>query len=232
MFHCIHFFLKGKYLILDLHQSINSLIFSNGKKQGMGLNSHKNPDLFPPPKNSRRRPDLFPRRPPFFFRRSHGHFGLGDPKGLESYGELAPHNSPSQFGNPTTPRLHGNAQKKTFRKSCCCCWTGMLGNLLNSEYIDIFEVPDQYSAIFYGCTWMRPKSFCKIHLHELELGINLDIVHIFGKISAWKTIARPIPLMLHLHLATSKLLGDDWRWWCCVEVLPVKLRGGGFRFFF
>ena len=183
----------------------------------------------------RRRPDLFPCRR--FFRRSHGHFGLGDPKGLESHGRpLGTSQLPIPIWQP--PQLQGSMEmhKKTFRKSCCCCWTGMPGNLLNSEYIDIFEVPDQYSTIFYSCTWMRPTSFCKIHLHELELGINLDIycTYLWQKIQREKPLQDQFPWMPTTYLvphkiytnlfriftfATRKLLGGWWKMmgrWCCV----------------
>ena len=165
LFHCIHFFWKESTWFLTINQSINQSInsthFFQWKKTRNGLNSHKNPDLFDPPTSTRPLP-----LPPFLLGDHMDTLGWEIPRGWRVMVDpLAPHNSPSQFGNPTTPRLHGNSIK-TFRKSCCCCWTGMPGNLLNSEYIDIFEVPDRYSTIFYSCTWMRPTSFCKIHLHE------------------------------------------------------------------
>lgn len=168
MFHCIlymFFWKESTWFVIFTNQS-TPLIFSNGKKQGMGIMGWiliKTLTYSPPQRKS-----TSTLNPPPVVRRSHGHFGLGDPKGLESHGELAPHHSPSQFGNPTTPKgpgteiwsyLHGNSIN-TFRKSCCCWMPGMPGNLLNSES----NIWSSRPIVYYicSCTWMRPKSFCKI----------------------------------------------------------------------
>ena len=98
-----------------INQSTPS-IFSNGKKQGMGRILITT--LTPPQRKST---DVDPDPPPAVFLQAiTWTLWVGRSKGLASHGELAPHNSPSHFGNLTTPKgpgteidfsyLHGNSK--------------------------------------------------------------------------------------------------------------------------
>lgn len=204
--HTFFFWKESTWFVIFTNQSTPPHFFQ-WKKTRNGLNSHKNPDLFDPPTSTRPLP-----LPPFFLGDHMDTLGWEIPRGWRVMVDpLAPHNSPSQFGNPTTPRVHGNSIK-TFRKSCCCWNTELecLETFWIVSAVHIFEVPDQYSTIFEVVPEWDPK-VSKIHPHELELGIHLDIVNLVWQNFSVKNHCKTNPLnaknptwylsnLLHLHL--------------------------------